>query len=175
MKKQDSEADIREFFAWSELLDHFVTRPLSHIAPNWELTWDHSGQCYMPEPDSLASDVNKVIEIISKLPRPQNYHDHEDEVARRLIGTSGWPIQKKMGRWIGADYRSILENGGFEDYGQLELLASAAGRTHAALDFGQKHFDAMEEGHLNMLAAVLTIILYHRTCDGTILMAPDDE
>lgn len=31
---------ISAFFKQSELFDYMVTRPLSHIVPNWELTWN---------------------------------------------------------------------------------------------------------------------------------------
>jgi len=80
-----------------------------------------------------------------------------------VIAKLKWPIVKVKGRWIGADYASILEQGGFGDIDQQDLVAAVAGRIHAAIRFGQHHFDDMERSHRDMLAAVLTIIFYHRT------------
>jgi hypothetical protein len=147
-----------------------VLRPLSHIAPNWECSWDHDAGRYVPEPDSFAEDINAVVDLVACCPRPFKYHDHEDRIVESLIRKRKWPVQKRGGRWITADYAHLLEQGGFEDVSQQNLIAAASGRVHAALDFGQAHFDEMEESHLHMLAAVLTIIIYHRSCDGTSLM-----
>jgi len=85
-----------------------------------------------------------------------------------------WPIQKKGNFWIGADYPSILEQGGFRDLDQKNLIAAASGRVHAALNYGQPHFDGMEAGHRHMLAALITIIIYHRYCDGSSLLQEED-
>jgi hypothetical protein len=139
-----------------------VLRPLSHITLNWELTWDHATQQYEPEADSFASILNKTITDLAVIDPPERYHDHEDRLAEYVIANLGWPIRKERGRWVGADYHSILEQGGFEDIDQIELLRAAAGRVHAALERQQMHFDDMEESHQRMLGAVLTIILYHR-------------
>jgi hypothetical protein len=161
--KGHSPDDVRAFFAWSDgVLDRAVLRPLSHITLNWELTWNHTTKCYEPEDDSFASLLNKTIDELAETEPPARYHDNEDRLAHYLIETLGWPIRKERGRWIGADYDSILEQGGFEDIDQSELLQAAAGRIHAALDRAQRHFDDMEESHQRMLATVLTVILYHR-------------
>lgn len=50
--------EVSDFFKNSSLLDHMVLRPLSHIKPNWELTW--SGNEYEPEEDSFASLLNTL-------------------------------------------------------------------------------------------------------------------
>jgi hypothetical protein len=162
--------DVREFFAWSSWLDHMVLRPLSHIAWNWETRWDRDEKRYRPEHNSFAEDLNAVIELIAECPRPFKYHAHEDSLAERALIQLKWPIQKKGGRWIGADYSSILEQGAFNDLDQRSLIAAATGRVHAALDHKQTSFDDMEEGHLYILAALLSIIIYHRECDGTSLL-----
>jgi hypothetical protein len=167
--------DVRAFFAWSDWLDYFVLRPLSHIAGNWETTWDHDEKRYEPEPDSFADDLNCVIELIATTPRPLRYHDHEDMLAERVIRELKWPIQKKGGRWFGADYASILEQGASRDLNQMTLLAAATGRVHAALDYDQKHVDDMEEGHFQMLTALLTNIIYHRYRDGASLIVEYDS
>jgi hypothetical protein len=170
-----TEDNIRDFFAWSDWLDYMVLRPLSHIAGNWEIRWDHSEKRYRPESFSFAEDLNVVIDLVATCPRPLKYHEHEDILAQQVVIQLKWPIQKKGGRWIGADYPSILEQGAFDDLDQQSLITAATGRVHAALDYGQDHFDNMEEGHLYMLAALLSIILYHRYCDGRSLMIEVDD
>lgn len=156
-------AQVRAFFGDSDgLLDHIVARPLSHIALNWEMTWDQVAQQYEPEEDSFASLLNQTIADLALISPPIKYHDNEDRLAQYVIEHLKWPIRKEKGRWVGADYESILEQGGFHDIDQSELVQAAAGRVRAALIRGQPHFDDMEESHQKMLGAVLTIILYHR-------------
>ena len=170
--------DIRDFFARSDCLDYLVLRPLSHIATNWETYWDDETWRYKPEPLSFADDLNQVIELMATSPRPAKYHINEDVVVERVLHELKWPVQKKGGRWVGADYPSMLERGGFRDLDQKNLIAAATGRVHAALDFGQAHIDVMEAGHRHMLTALLTIIIYHRYCYGTSLLREekaDDE
>lgn len=154
---------IRDFFAWSDRLDYDVLRPLSHIRANWELWWDAASQRYDTEDDSYAADLNSLIDELARTPPPARYHDNEDGLAEYVTAKLKWPISKVKGRWVGADYASILEQGGFGDIDQQGLLAAAAGRIHAAIRYGQRHFDEMERSHRHMLAAVLTIIFYHRT------------
>ncbi len=144
------------------MLDYLVTRPLSHIAGNWELTWDHGSGQYEPEEDSFASLVNQMIDDITVTMPPTRYHDNEDRLAEHVVTHLKWPLHKVGNRWEGANYESILEQGSFKDIDQADLLTAAAGRVHAALDRDQEHFDDMEESHRRMLAGVLAIILYHR-------------
>ena len=157
---------IIAFFAQSDFLDRFVLRPLAHIAGNWEATWGGVDVGYLPEENSFAADLNAVIHLIADHPRPARYHDHEDRLAELVLNELKWPIQKKAGRWIGHDYEMILENGALHAFSSRELIAAACGRVHAALDFGQDHFDVMEERHQQILAAILTIIIYCRDCHG---------
>ncbi|MDX8481845.1 hypothetical protein RFN28_25770 [Mesorhizobium sp. VK24D] len=167
MKKAHSSNIIRAFFARSDYLDRMTLRPLSHITLSWEVQWDLESEKYEPEYDSFADDLNVVIEQLANCARPASYHSHEDQLAENTLRLLKWPIQKKKGRWIGADYAAILEQGAF---GEMSTLISAAcGRVHAAIDHGQAHFDEMEDGHLVMLAALITIIIYHRDCNGTSL------
>jgi hypothetical protein len=166
---------IRGFFACSEWLDYMVLRPLSHITGNWEMRWNSEEELYRHEPFSFAEDLNVVIELLATSPRPVKYHEHEDVLVENVVRELKWPLQKKGGRWIGADYQSILEQGGFDDLDQQSLITAATGRVHAALDHRQKHFDEMEDGHLHMLAALLSIIIYHRYCDGTSKLAQQEN
>ena len=43
---------IKDFFNWSDSFDYLVTRQLSHIRSNWELTWNHEEEEYESEEDS---------------------------------------------------------------------------------------------------------------------------
>ncbi|MBB4402945.1 MULTISPECIES: hypothetical protein [Rhizobium/Agrobacterium group] len=165
---------VRNFFARSDLLDRMTLRPLSHITTSWECAWNRETDQYEPEVDSFAADLNAVIDLVATCERPARYHDHEDTLAERTLRELKWPIQKKGAQWHGADYQAVLEQGAFGDVGQQDLIAAAAGRVHAAMDFGQLHFDDMEERHLNMLAALITIIIFHRDCDGSSLRVAED-
>lgn len=165
--------DIKDFFARSDWLDRYALRPLEHIAPSWDLRWD--GDRYLPEPYSFAEDLNEVIEQIASCDPPASYHDNEDILATETLISLKWPIQKKGSRWIGEDYACILEQGSFNDVGQGNLIKAAAGRVHKAFEFGQRHFDEMEHGHLVMLAALISIILYQRENNGNSYLVEEDD
>lgn len=150
------------FFAQSSSLDYLILRPLSHITMNWELTWDRSKDNYATEPNSFAASLNKLVEEIAETETPPRYHDHEDRLAEFVRDEFNWPIHKVANRWVGAEYDSILENGGHRDLDEKNLVLAATGRVQAAIDRDQLEFDDVEESHQKMLAAVLTIILYHR-------------
>ncbi|MDR3529030.1 MAG: hypothetical protein P4L90_00535 [Rhodopila sp.] len=156
---------VRAFFARSDLLDHYVLRPLSHIHANWELSWDLEAERYEHEHDSFAQKLNLLIESLALTRPPSQYHDGEDSLAQYVVARLNWNIRKNGHRWVGADYDAILEQGGHGDIDQKELTLAAAGRIHAALARGQMHFDDMEKSHAGMLGAVLAIILYHRADD----------
>jgi len=151
------------FFVQSEFLCHDVLRPLSHFEPNWDLYWDHDAGEYEVEENSYASQLNRLIDELSKVNPPLKYHDNEDFLANYVRISLKWPVIKEGGRWICDDYSSLLEQGGFGDINEQNLLNAASGRIHTALKFGQKHFDDMEEGHRKILASVLSIVLYHRS------------
>ena len=153
---------IRLFFSNSSDLDWMVLRPLSHIKSNWELTWDHINLVYEIEEDSYAEQLNYLINEIEELNPPEKYHDNEDILAENVIKSLKWPISKKGNRWEGDDYQMIIEQGGFHDLNEQNLILATAGRIHSAIKRGQNHFDVMEESHKFILAAFLTIILYHR-------------
>lgn len=69
-------------------------------------------------------------------------------------------------RWVGADYIIILQEGGFYDLNENNLLQAAAVRIVAAKSFDQEHYDDMEERQGKMLAVILSLILYHRFNSG---------
>ncbi|NUN66745.1 hypothetical protein HCU40_18765 (plasmid) [Pseudanabaena biceps] len=162
--------DMKEFFGNSDLLDLLVLRQLSHIKGNWELIWDRENEEYEPEENSYAEEVNQLIEELSLVEPPEKYHKNEDSLAEYLIANLNSEITKVNGRWVRAAYTSraiyasILEQGGFHDIDQTNLILAAAGRIKAAMDRKQNHFDDMERSHQEMLADVIAIILYHRTC-----------
>lgn len=156
---------MKTFFQNSGNLDYEVLRPLSHILPHWDIIWDDENQCYLEEEGSFAKYVNELIEQLELATPPSKYHDNEDRLAEYVITRLKWPLTKVNGRWKGADYDSILEQGGFDDIDQDSLVLAAAGRIKAAIDRKQLHFDDMEGSHRRMLGAVLSIILYHRSND----------
>ena len=154
---------MKHFFYKSEELDYLALRPLSHIKPNWELRWDHETQNYYEKSNSFSKELNKLIfELEETLPR-SNYHYNEDILAEYVKVNLKWKIEKKGNRWVGNDYMSIIEQGGFYDFDEANLILAASGRIFAAIKFGQQHFDEMEKSHKIMLANVLSVILYHRT------------
>lgn len=93
---------------------------------------------------------------------PKKYHGNEDVLAEYVNDNLNWNIKKVKNRWEGADYKVILEQGGFGDIDEKNLILAATARIHTAIKLGQKHFDEMENGHMIMLANILSIILYHR-------------
>lgn len=155
--------EIISFFQQCEYLGHLVTRPLSHIRPNWELIWDHEKKEYLIEEDSYSNLLNILIKELSTVDPPPKYHDHEDRLAEHVNSDLGWNVNKINGRWVDEDYEAILEQGSFNDIQQKNLVLAAAGRIRAAIIRGQTHFDEMEQSHQKILAGVLAIILYHRT------------
>lgn len=153
---------IINFFDNSCFLDYMVLRPLSHIKGNWELTWDPVNNQYMAEEDSYAEQLNQLICEIEQS-NPGRYHDNEDSLAEYVIKSLNWQLKKEGSKWKGEDYPVILEQGGFHDPYEKNLILAAAGRISAAIKHGQKHFDEMERSHQEILAAILAIILYHRS------------
>ncbi len=156
---------IREFLSNSEELDIFVTKQLSHIVPNWELIWDEENDKYLEEEDSFAMLLNKLIGDLEETEILEDYHEKEDIVARYVNAFLNWDIVKNGKRWEGAEYRSILNQGGFHDDNQKNLKLCAVGRMRTAMHFGQFGFDNMENGHKKILGDILATILYHRWAD----------
>ncbi len=155
----------KEFLKNAEILDHFVLRPLDHIRANWELTWDEDAKKYLKEEDSFSELLNQLMDELEDKNPPLKYHDNEDRLAEYVIKHLGWKIKKVGKRWIGEEYPVILEQGGFHDIDQEDLVLAAAGRIKAAIERGQVHFDDMEKSHRKILAGVLSVILYHRMND----------
>jgi hypothetical protein len=134
---------MRSFFADSDWLDYFVLRPLSHISMAWELTWDAQHGEDLREQASFAGPLNELVLEIEACQPPLQYHDNEDRLAEYVRAHLKWPLKKVGRRWLGANYDSILEQGGFDDVDQGNLILAAAGRIKAARDRGQLHFDKM--------------------------------
>jgi hypothetical protein len=163
---------VQDFFSWSDWLDYLVLRPLSHIKPNWEVTWDHDERKYIPEEDSFAEALNEMIERIASVDPPARYHDNEDRLAEFVRDRLSWKIRKVGSIWVNEDgkrlapddYAAVMEQGAFDDPDILNLFLATSGRIHAAIARGQTHFDQMEESHQIMLAAAMSNILYHRDC-----------
>ena len=153
--------NLEEFFKGSEFLDYEVLRPLSHIRGNWDLS-SGTDTSFAPEENSFALELSQLIEELAKTDIPSRYHDNEDQLARYVQENFDKEIEKVGNRWVGQDYRVILQDAGFFDINERNLVQSAKGRIVAAINFGQVHYDTMELGHRKMLAVILTLILYHR-------------
>ncbi|HAS6209289.1 TPA: hypothetical protein I7185_02925 [Vibrio vulnificus] len=153
---------IKSFFDDSEYIRELVLQPLEHIRSNWDLYWDDAELKYVEEENSFAKELNELILEISSVEPLINYHKHEDKVADNFSQSSWAIIEKKERFWVGEEYRIILEQGGFEDFEQSELILASAGRVKAALGRSQYHIDVMEDSHRKMLCIILSIVLYHR-------------
>jgi len=152
---------IKNFFYKSEELDYFVLKPLSHINSNWELSCDRMN-LYRHEDNSFAKLLNELIFELNSVVPYENYHDNEDFLAEYVKEHLNWNI-KKIGKfWQGADYLSILEQGGFYDKHEKHLILALAGRIRISINYNQLTFDDMEKAHKKILANILSIILYHR-------------
>ena len=164
MKPSDLKSrNVKSFFKQSNYLAYLVTRQLSHVKCNWELIWDHEKQEYAPEDDSYAELLNQLIEELNSVNPPSRYHQNEDCLAEYIIQNLKCNIKKVGSRWVGQDYAAILEQGGFNDINEENLILAAVGRIKAAINRKQLKFDQMETSHQKMLANILTYILYHRT------------
>lgn len=161
---------IHSFFSCSELVDYEVLRPLSHIRPNWELTWHFDDETYESEDDSFAAEFNDMLRELSTCTPPSKYHDNEDVLAEYVQQNLNWGIRKQGKKWVNRegkpltpdDYLVTLQQGAFHDADEQELVFAAAGRIQVALDRGQLNFDDVEVSHRRILAGVLCSILYHR-------------
>lgn len=153
---------IKDFFTNSDDLDRLVLRPLSHINMNWEIRWCNKNKEYIREEDTFASILNDLIDEFAKTVPPNKYHKNEDCLAEYVKEFLNWKITKINDKWIGEDYDAILEHGGFHDLNEANLVKAATGRINAAIKRNQYHFDEMEKSHQRMLAAVITIIIFHR-------------
>lgn len=151
-----------EFFDRTELLDYEVLRPLSHIRGNWELFSGTDGYHFEVEEDSFAKELSELIDEIDGAEIPARYHDNEDKLAEYVRDKFEREIKKVGNRWVGSDYRIILQDAGFFDISEYNLVQSAKGRIISAKKYNQNHYDEMEAGHRKMLAVILTLILYHR-------------
>lgn len=164
---------VKDFFAWSDWIDHEVLRPLSHIRANWELTWNPDTREYCPEDDSFAELLNQLVDQLDGCDPPSRYHDNEDVLGEYVQRKLNWGVKKAGRSWIASDGRrlcpttmsSFLQQGAFDDDGQVNLVRAAAGRIQAAIVRGQTHFDQMEQSHQYLLAGVLASILYHRASE----------
>jgi len=161
---------IKKFFEPSDLIEHEVLRPLSHIRANWDPYVCRNTGRYMDEEDSFAWLFNHLIDDLAKTKPPAKYHQSEDQLAEYVKAKLHWDIRKQGNTWVNSDgtklhqsnYLSLLEQGGFKLNGDTYLVEAAVGRINAAISRKQYHFDDMEPSHQVILAGVLSIILYHR-------------
>jgi hypothetical protein len=166
---QSKKRAVLTFFSDSEHMEREVLRPLSHIRSSWELQPDDESNRYLDEEDSFAWLFNFLIDRLSVAQPPLRYHDNEDRLGEYVQKELKWNVRRKGKAWAHRDgsrlnlseYLSLLEQGGYDASGIDDLIEAASGRVHAALRYGQRHFDDMEESHQIILAGVLANILYH--------------
>ena len=170
---------MKDFLARSDLVDHEVLRPLSHIRANWETWWNGGDDIFVGDENELIDLLNQLMLALDTVSPPARYHDNEDRLAEFVINTLRWPIRKQGARWTGADYQQILEQGGFDDLDQSELVQAAAGRIQAAIDRGQTHFDEMRgltptdvgsgigDNHLSPCIPIAPLMESHLICQTT--------
>ncbi|WP_060477693.1 MULTISPECIES: hypothetical protein [Pseudomonas] len=151
--------DVKNFFHLCHSLDELVLRPLSHLDQSWELLRSPTG--YVVEKGHLSEKLIELIDILATTTPPLKYHDNEDRLAEYLI-SKGSKIRKEGRFWIGADYEFVLQQASLaHTINHTELVHAASGRVIAALNYGQRNFDDMEEGHKKMLASILTILIFN--------------
>ena len=77
-----------------------VTRPLSHIVPNWELTWNlKENRSRIRRGFIGREEVNRLLDEISEVQPPKEYHANEDVLAEYVKSHLNWNIYKKGNRW----------------------------------------------------------------------------
>ena len=87
---------ILDFIDCSDIFDHMVLRPLSHIRGNWELQWNYEKLEFLEEEDSFAKDLNQLLRDITdcELPCNYRYHASEDIIARLVKKHLHWNIYR---------------------------------------------------------------------------------
>jgi hypothetical protein len=162
---------VMHFFGKSQWLDRSVLRPLSHIAMSWELRRTETVGVFMEEEDSLAVLMNQLILDISRATPPADYHAHEDAVIRLREGIDNGAIYQEGRRWRDrktgeplhkSSISSLMEQASIRYEDVPDLVLAAAGRVATALKFGDANFDDLDNGHADMLAEVLTVIIFIR-------------
>jgi hypothetical protein len=160
------------FFLHSDLLDHAVLRPISHVMPNWELIQCQDSEYYEEEADSFAAHLNVLIQEISRSSPPRDYHAYENRLAINYSEvTSGrfyldgklWR-DRKTGNLVQKDFVGhMIEQATCGHYDVPDLVLAASGRIAASLRFGVDHFDKLDHGHMEMLSVIMTDILFRRS------------
>lgn len=160
---------VKSFFQNSTDLYTCVLKKICHIKQQFMLEWNETTQKYIGGFNSFANELNSLIEELDLIDVPDYYHDNEDILAEFVRDRLGWNIYKvgRFWKWNDndenkSDYYAIIEQGGWYDAEQKNLLEAVAGRIKAAQHFGQTNFNEMEEGHKVMLGYILATILYHR-------------
>lgn len=99
---------ILSFFADSQWVDRLVFwPPLSHVRPNWELTWDTESNQYSPEDDSFSDLLNTLISELENTSPPSKYHDNEDVLASYVQQRLNWGIKKQGNQWVNAAEKAL--------------------------------------------------------------------
>jgi hypothetical protein len=163
---------VFDFFANSDFLDHVVLRPLSHVAANWELTSIPGPDLYLEEDNSLAGQLNVLIEEISTSNPPRDYHAYENKLAMNYpeVRSGRYYLEGKLwrdiqsGKLVEKDFVGhMIEQATAAQNDVPDLVLAAAGRVATAFNFRVAHFDDLDRGHMEMLSVIMTDILFRRS------------
>jgi len=159
---------ISKFIGWAICFDEEVTKPLEHIAHNYELTWDHEAQRFEEEELSFAPILNSLIDELAKTSSYADYHQFVDDellassFANEVIYLEGklWRETKTQEPLNPEDIGHYLEQHTMGGYLPVNLTKSVSSRIRAAQKAGVENWDDLDDGHRKMLAELIVVILY---------------
>lgn len=159
---------ISNFIGWTICFDLEVTKPLEHIAHNYELTWDHDAQKFEEEELSFAPVLNLLIDELAKTPSYDHYHKFVDDelMASRFaneviyLEDKRWRESKTREPLKPEDIGHYLEQHTIGGYIPRNLTKSVSSRIRAAQKAGVNNWDDLDDGHRKMLAELIVVILY---------------
>jgi len=152
--------------------DEHVTKPLEHIAGHWELSWDIDNNQFEEEAGSFSPLINQLINELARTPAHKEYHKFVDaDLAASKYAANEIALQNK--KWIDSRTRKPLtpESIGYfleqtaNGWSLRNIILSIASRIRAAQKAGVKNWDELDDGHKDMLAQLIVVVLYMRSSD----------
>ncbi len=118
--------------------------------------------------------MNVLIQEIASSHPPDDYHSYENNLASLYseVKNGRYKIDPSSKLWINTSTNSpvsidtlghMIEQGSSNHYDVLNLVLAAAGRVAGAMKNKKSHFDNQDSGHMEMLAVVMTTILFRRS------------
>ena len=173
MKVKRNRERVCTFIGWTICFDLEVTKPLSHIAPYYELTWDMEAQKFEEEELSFAPVLNSLIDKLAKTSSHTDYHQFVDDellasrFANEVIYLEGkrWKNNRTKEPLKPEDIGHYLEQHALGGCSLVNLKKSVSSRIRAAQKAGIKNWDELDDGHRKMLAELIVVILYISSSD----------